>query len=59
MAKFVYNNIKNISISYLSFQIKYGYNLQDFYKKKINSCFKFLLAKMLALKLNNLITINK
>ena len=39
MAKFAYNNIKNTSISYTSFELNCDFYPQTFYKKDVNLCF--------------------
>ena len=43
MAKFIYNNIKNINIKHILFKINNKYYLYIFYKNNINFCFKFKL----------------
>lgn len=52
MVKFAYNNVKNTSINYIFFELNFGYYLGIFYKKDVNSYFKYKSANNLA---NNLI----
>ena len=57
MANFIYNNAKNASTNYMSFELNYGYYPQVFFKDNINSCSKFHFANELAKKLRELINI--
>ena len=57
MAKFVYNNVKNINTDYTFFQVNCGYYLQILYKEDINHCSKFKSADKLSIKLKKLINI--
>lgn len=57
MAEFAYKIIKNRNISYINFELKYGYHFQVLFKKNINSCFQSKTAKNLASKLKDLIKI--
>lgn len=57
MAKFAYNNIKNRSTSYTSFELNYKYHLYVFYKEDINSYLKSCLAKKVIKKLKDLMLI--
>ena len=52
MAKFVYNNIKNIKINYIFFELNFNYYLDIFYSKNINLYYKYKSINNLA---NNLI----
>lgn len=40
MAKFAYNNAKNININHTLFELNYGYYPYVFYKKDIDPYFK-------------------
>lgn len=51
MAEFAYNNMKNVSISYILFELNYDYHPYISYKKNIDLCSKFKLTDDLA---NNL-----
>lgn len=57
MAKFIYNNIKNASISHISFKPNYKYYLYVFYKEDINPCPKSKTKDKFARKLQELIII--
>ena len=59
MAEFAYNNAKNTSTNYISFELNCGYHLQVFYKKDVNLCFQSKLVDKLATKLRELIIICK
>ena len=54
---FVYNNVKNASISYIFFKINYKYHPYIFYKKNLNLRSKLKTTKELSFKLQNLIAI--
>ena len=57
MAKFTFNNIKNISTRYIFFKINYRYYLYILYKNNINLYSTFILINKLVVKLKNHITI--
>lgn len=59
MAKFVYNNAKNTNISHTFFELKSGYHLYIFYEEDVNLQSQLKLAKELANKLKDLMTIYK
>lgn len=40
MAKFAYNNVKNINISYILFELNYNYYFYMLYKKNVELYFK-------------------
>lgn len=39
MIEFVYNNAKNICISYMLFKLNYAYHLRISFKEDTNPCF--------------------
>ena len=47
IAKFVYNNTKNTSTSYMLFELNYGYYLQIFFEDNINFCSTIRLLQIL------------
>ena len=51
MAEFAYNNNKNISISHMYFQLKYGYHFQVLYEEDIDPRSKFKSANKLLVEL--------
>ena len=51
MAKFAYNNAKNISIGHMSFKLNCGYHFCIFYKENLNSYSKLRIAEKLFSKL--------
>ena len=57
MAKFVYNNTKNVSISHTLFELKYDYYLYVSFKKDTNPCFWSKTADKLSVELQELMTI--
>ena len=54
MAKFAYNNAKNASISYTSFELNCGYHPRVSYKEDLDLRSKFKAADELAGKLREL-----
>lgn len=54
IAKFAYNNIKNISTSYTLFKLNFGIYFWVSYKKNINPQFKFKVVDKLATELKKL-----
>ena len=59
MAKFAYNNAKNANIGRTSFKLKYKFHSYVFLKKDINSYSRSCLAKELAKKLRDLMSIDQ
>lgn len=57
MAKFNYNNIKNINTGHILFELNYGYYPYISYKKDINSHSKWKLADKLWTELQKLILV--
>ena len=57
MAKFTYNNIKNISIGHTLFKLNYGCYSWMSYKEKVDSHFKFKSADKLSTDLRELMII--
>ena len=57
IAKFIYNNIKNSSTSYILFKLNYNYYFSIFLEKNIYSYFSSKLANKLVNKLQYLINI--
>ena len=57
IAKFVYNNIKNVSIKYKSFRFNCRYHLHISYKNNINFYFRSKLVNKEVTKFKNLIAI--
>ena len=55
--KFVYNNAKNASIDYTSFEIYFEYFARVLFENKINFCLRSCFANKLAKKLKKLIKI--
>ena len=47
MAEFTYNNAKNASTSYMSFELNCGYHLRVFYKENLDLCLKSKTAEEL------------
>lgn len=45
MAKFIYNNTKNVNISHISFNLNCGYHSRTLYKKNIDLKSKSKLTK--------------
>lgn len=54
MAKFLYNNAKNTSISHNLFKLNCGYYSQVLFKKEVNPYFRSCSAKKLAKELSEL-----
>ena len=48
MAKFAYNNTKNVSTSYTLFKLNYGYYPKVLFEKNVNPCLKSHSANKLA-----------
>ena len=59
MAKFAYNNAKNVSTGYTPFESNCGYHPRIFYKKGIIFCFKSKSVDKHLMKLQELITVYK
>ena len=57
MANFAYNITKNASTGHILFELNYEFYLQVLFKKDINPCFRFYLAKKLANKRKKFIEI--
>ena len=57
MAKFDYNNVKNVSIGYTPFELNCGYHSHILYKKNINSDFKLKIIDKLWAQLKELIIV--
>ena len=57
MAKFTYNNSKNISTGHTLFELNYGYHPWVSFKDKFNIRSRFLSANGLAIELRKLINI--
>ena len=57
IAKFVYNNVKNASISHISFELNYGYHPCVSYEKNLDYYSKLEIAQKLSFKLQNLMAI--
>lgn len=57
MIKFAYNNVKNCSTSYTSFELNRGFYLIISYKEDINLRSKLKIANKLAGKLSGLISV--
>lgn len=51
IAKFVYNNNKNVSIGHILFKLNCDYHFQMSYKDNINFCFKFKSVDKLLIEL--------
>ena len=49
MAKFAYNNAKNISPGHIFFELNYVHHLRVSFKKNTNSCFHLKTANKLGL----------
>ena len=56
IAKFAYNNAKNLSTDYTPFGLNCGYHLRVSYKEDLDHCFKSKVIDKLAGKLKDLIT---
>ena len=54
MAEFTYNNTKNASIGFMSFELNCGYHLRVSYKENLNSRSQSKTAEKLSSKLRNL-----
>ena len=57
IAKFAYNNAKNVSTGHTLFKLNCGFQPQTFYKKDVNLCFQSKLADNLAIELKKLMTV--
>ena len=57
MAEFAYNNAKNISTSYTSFELNYGYYSRVSYKEDFDFRSKSKIAEELSSKLRELMTV--
>lgn len=57
IVKFIYNNAKNLSISYMLFKLNYGYNFRILYIKNYSFYFKLKSVNKLLIKLKILIII--
>ncbi len=57
MAKFVYNNAKNASISYTLFELNCGFHLQAFYEEDVNPYFQSKSANELVIELKELMVV--
>lgn len=55
MVEFTYNNSKNASMGYTSFELNCGYHLWVFFEDKYDTRYRFFLANELAMKLRELI----
>ena len=55
IAKFTYNNTKNINTSHTPFELNYSYYFQILYKEEINPLLNFKTANKLLVELNKLI----
>ena len=51
MVKFAYNNVKNIDINYISFELNYRYYFCIFYKKYLDFYSKSKIIKKSSFKL--------
>ena len=57
MAKFVYNNAKNLSTSYTLFKLNYSYYSWMSYEEEVNPCSKFKSAEKLLAELRKLMIV--
>ena len=59
MAEFAYNNTKNTSTDFTSFELNYGYHPRVFYKEEeiLNPCSKSKIAEKLSSKLRELMIV--
>ena len=57
MAKFVYNNAKNVSTGHISFELNCGYHPQILYKEKVDPRSKSKLVDKLSAELKELIIV--
>ena len=57
MAKFAYNNAKNVSTGHMPFEFNYGFYPQVSFKDNVNLCFRSCFANKLAKELRKLIDI--
>ncbi len=57
MAKFAYNNTKNISIGHTLFELNCGYHPKVSWKKDVNICLKFCSADKLVEELREQIKV--
>lgn len=59
IAEFAYNNAKNMSIGYISFEFNRDYHFRVFYKENIDPRFKSKSSDKLSSKLRQLINIGR
>ena len=59
MAEFIYNNAKNTSIGYITFEFNYNYHPQVFFKDNIDFNFKSYTVNGLLNKLRKSINIGQ
>ena len=57
MAKFAYNNAKNVSTGHMPFDLNYGYHPLMLYKKKVDSRSKSKSVDKLSVKIRELIIV--
>ena len=57
MAEFAYNNTKNVSTGYTSFELNCGYHPWIAYKEDINPCFQSKSVNKLSVELRELIIV--
>ena len=57
MAKFAYNNAKNISTSHTLFELNCNYHLWILYEEKVDFCSKSKSADKLSIELKELIIV--
>ena len=57
MAKFAYNNAKNMSNAHTPFKLNCGYYLHIFFKEDTNLCSQLKIADKLSAELQELMTI--
>ena len=57
MAKFIYNNAKNVSTTYTPFELNCGYHSRMLYKKKVDFCSKSKLVDQLSAELRELMVV--
>ena len=59
MAKFTYNNAKNVSFGYTLFKLNCDYHLWILYKKEVDLCSKSKLANKLLAELRELMIVSR
>lgn len=57
MVKFAYNNVKNVKIDYILFELNCNYYPHNSFENDVDPCLKFFLANKPANKLKDLILI--